>query len=84
MTKLKFTVGNQSGQGLTEYIALVLLIAVVSIGVTQTLGKTIKSKITEASNHISKISGNDEGGSKSRGGGLGGLMNVAKSVFGGE
>ena len=43
---------DQSGQGLTEYITLLLLIAVISIGVTQTLGKRIKDKIREASEHI--------------------------------
>jgi Flp pilus assembly pilin Flp len=43
---------NESGQGLTEYITLLLLIAVVSIGVTQTLGKRVKQKIKEASEKI--------------------------------
>jgi Flp pilus assembly pilin Flp len=43
---------NQSGQGLTEYITLLLLIAVLSIGVTQTLGKRIKDKIKKASEEI--------------------------------
>lgn len=45
--------GNE-GQGLTEYITLVLLIAVVSITASKTLGTRIKSKITEASEHINK------------------------------
>jgi Flp pilus assembly pilin Flp len=43
---------DQSGQGLTEYIALLLLIAVVSFGVTKTLGSRVKSKIKEAADHI--------------------------------
>lgn len=43
---------NQSGQGLTEYIMLVLLISVVSIAATKTLGTRVKSKIKEASDHI--------------------------------
>ena len=47
---------NESGQGLTEYITLLLLIAVLSIGVTQTLGKRVKQKIEEASNQINSIS----------------------------
>lgn len=46
---------NESGQGLTEYITLLLLIAVLSIGVTQTLGKRVKQKIEEASNQIDSI-----------------------------
>ena len=43
---------NQKGQGLTEYLILVLLIAVVSIVTTQTLGQTIKKKIKEVNDHI--------------------------------
>jgi Flp pilus assembly pilin Flp len=43
---------DQKGQGLTEYIALLLLIAVVSFGVTKTLGSRVKSKIKEAADHI--------------------------------
>ena len=43
---------NQKGQGLTEYLILVLLIAVVSIAATRSLGNTIKMKIQEARNHI--------------------------------
>jgi Flp pilus assembly pilin Flp len=52
MLTFKKCVRNQSGQGLTEYIALVLLIAVSSLAVTSTLGKRVKAKIEEASNHI--------------------------------
>lgn len=51
--KISQSLGNQ-GQGLTEYITLVLLVAVVSIAATKTLGSRIKSKITEASDHINK------------------------------
>ena len=43
---------DEKGQGLTEYIMLVMLIAIVSIGVTQTLGSRIKSKIAEAERHV--------------------------------
>jgi len=46
------TVRNQNGQGLTEYLILVLLIAVVSIGAAKSLGTTIKTKIKEAQNQI--------------------------------
>jgi Flp pilus assembly pilin Flp len=52
MKKKKVFCLDQSGQGLTEYITLLLLIAVISIGVTQTLGKRVKDKIREASDHI--------------------------------
>lgn len=55
---MKKTINNSSGQGLTEYIALVLLIAVISIGATKALGNTVQSKIKEARNLInSGISG---------------------------
>ena len=45
---------GREGQGLTEYIILLLLVAVVSITTVRTLGSTIKGKITEAKNHINK------------------------------
>lgn len=51
--KLKSSsLGNESGQGLTEYIILLMLISVVSIATVTTLGKTVKNKITEASKAI--------------------------------
>jgi len=36
---------NESGQGLTEYLILVLLVSVVSIVAVRSLGGTIKDKI---------------------------------------
>lgn len=45
---------NQDGQGLTEYITLLLLIAIVSLGVTKTLGKEIKRNIQQAKDHLNK------------------------------
>jgi len=50
MRRLK--INNAVGQGLTEYLILLVLIAVVSIGVTTTLGKTIKDKIQTARTRI--------------------------------
>ena len=56
---------NERGQGLTEYITLVLLIAIVSITATKTLGHRIKEHIQEASDHINKdLSLEDKGGAK--------------------
>lgn len=52
---------NEQGQGLTEYIVLLMLVAVISIGMVQTLGKTIKSKIQEANNHINSGVSADDG-----------------------
>jgi Flp pilus assembly pilin Flp len=43
---------NEKGQGLTEYIVLLLLIAVISIGAVKTLGKEIKRNITQAKDHL--------------------------------
>ncbi len=47
---------NQSGQGLTEYLILMLLICVVSIAAAQGLGRTVKRKIQEARDSINKVS----------------------------
>jgi Flp pilus assembly pilin Flp len=43
---------NERGQGLSEYLILVLLIAVVSIASVKSLGGTIKSKLQSVRNHI--------------------------------
>lgn len=43
---------DQKGQGLTEYITLLLLVSVCSIVAVSTLGKRIKDKIQVATNHI--------------------------------
>lgn len=45
---------NQKGQGLTEYLILLLLISIVSIAATKTLGNTIKAKLTQVRDHIHK------------------------------
>jgi len=45
---------NQTGQGLTEYLVLLLLIAVISISAVKVLGGTIKDKIQLAQRHIEK------------------------------
>jgi Flp pilus assembly pilin Flp len=46
------SIQNENGQALTEYIALVLLIAIVSIAATKALGGTVKMKLQEARDHI--------------------------------
>lgn len=46
------TIKRQDGQGLTEYLILLLLISVVSIAAAKALGGTVKSKLEEARNHI--------------------------------
>lgn len=55
---------DEKGQGLTEYLILVLLIAVISIGATKSLGKTIKQKIQMAREHISQEVGLEDNGAR--------------------
>jgi Flp pilus assembly pilin Flp len=43
---------NDRGQGLTEYIVLLMLVSVISIAAVSTLGRTVKGKIEEASRAI--------------------------------
>ena len=45
---------NQSGQGLMEYLILVILVAGVAIAAAKTLGTTVKSKIELVQRHIDK------------------------------
>ncbi|MBY0470034.1 hypothetical protein K2X30_02625 [bacterium] len=45
---------NQKGQGLTEYVILLLLISVVSIAAVRGLGSTIRVKIREVKNEIKR------------------------------
>lgn len=50
--KWKNICSDRSGQGLTEYLILLLLIAVVSIAAAQSLGATVKRKLQMAREHI--------------------------------
>ncbi len=47
---------NNQGQGLTEYLILLILISVVSITAVTSLGSTIKDKIQQARSQINKVS----------------------------
>ena len=49
---MKIKILDQKGQGLTEYITLLLLVSICSVAVAKTLGGTIKRKIQEAERHI--------------------------------
>jgi len=42
----------QAGQGLTEYITLLMLVSVLSIVAARSLGRTIQDKIQVVRNHI--------------------------------
>jgi Flp pilus assembly pilin Flp len=50
----KFLPVDEKGQGLTEYLILLLLVSVVSIAAVSSLGKTIKTKFQTARNNINK------------------------------
>ncbi len=43
---------NDKGQGLTEYITLLVLVSLVAVGAAKTLGTTVKQKIQTARSHI--------------------------------
>jgi Flp pilus assembly pilin Flp len=45
---------NSSGQGLTEYIVLLILVAVASISVVNSLGKQIRGRVDAASKKIER------------------------------
>jgi Flp pilus assembly pilin Flp len=45
---------NNRGQGLTEYITLLVLVSLVGVGVTKTLGKKIRTKISLAAKHVNE------------------------------
>ncbi len=51
---------SESGQGLTEYLILIVLISLVSIAASRTLGSTIKRKIELSERHIERDVGIDE------------------------
>ena len=76
MTHLK----NESGQGLTEYIVLLVLVCMISITAVKSLGATVKKKIGEANREISKVV--SIRGSGAEGGG-GGFLNGVGGLLGG-
>ncbi len=43
---------NRSGQGLTEYMIIMILVAVASIAITTKLGNSVRNKISAAKNDI--------------------------------
>jgi len=49
---MKKLIKNKKGQGLTEYLILLVLVSITAIGVTITLGKTVREKIKTAREHI--------------------------------
>jgi Flp pilus assembly pilin Flp len=59
--KLDFKVlGNESGQGLTEYLVLLILISVASITVVTQMGGAITNRFKAAKEKIQTLSVNPE------------------------
>ena len=85
----KYWIGN-SGQGMSEYLILVLLIAVGSIAAAKSIGGTVYSKLNQIHTELENVyftgshtssgsgsgssSGGSSGGSGSSGGVLGSLL----------
>lgn|GEM_PF-3512736 len=46
---------DRSGQGLSEYMILAMLIVVISIAATKSLGNTIKSKLENVNEQLQQI-----------------------------
>lgn len=51
---MKFKFNNEQGQGLTEYITLLVLISLVAVGAAKSMGTTIRAKIQTARRHINQ------------------------------
>lgn len=62
MYKNKSNRCSQSGQGLTEYLMILMLVSVVALGVMSTLGREIKAKLQVVKNHINKEISPDSSG----------------------
>jgi len=45
---------NQNGQGLVEYILVIVVMAILAIGVVQKLAKTTQDGFTKASNNLNQ------------------------------
>lgn len=43
---------NEKGQGLTEYITLLVLVSLVAVGAAKSMGKLVREKIETARRHI--------------------------------
>jgi len=72
---------NTQGQGMSEYLILVLLIAVASITMAQGVGKSVYSKLKLIQQEISHVSLNDVRGDES--GSTGGKGSSSSSGWGG-
>jgi len=57
MDSLKRAFRNEKGQGMVEYILLVLLIAIVAFGAFQLLGQEVESKTNSAKDTLNTATG---------------------------
>ncbi len=57
LSATKFSLPKQFGQGMTEYIIIVALIAVAAIAVTQLFGATIRNQVAGIAQEVSGTSG---------------------------
>lgn len=53
-------IGRTRGQGMTEYIIIVALIAVAAIGVYSLLGKTVRGQVAGIANEITGQSSSEQ------------------------
>ncbi len=63
MNLFKKTLKSTSGQGMSEYLILVLLIAVTSITATRTVGTAVKDQLGKVKDRISHL-GQESSGSR--------------------
>lgn len=59
VAQVSMTLKNRRGQGLTEYLILMVLISLVSIAAVKSLGGTIQRKLQMAREHINQVSPHD-------------------------
>ncbi len=45
---------NEKGQGLTEYITLLVLVSLVAVGAAKSVGSTVRNKLETARRHINQ------------------------------
>lgn len=57
---------TESGQGLTEYLILLVLISLASIAAVRSLGGIIEDKLKLIRNHIEKVSPEDRPSGRNR------------------
>jgi pilus assembly protein Flp/PilA len=60
LQKIRNFLGCKKGQGMTEYIIIVALLAIACITVYQLFGDSIQSKTTEISGSLDAVQGTPE------------------------